>query len=208
MPDREISKGLKFLLEFGPIILFFAGYSWLKDETFIVNGVEYAGFIAVTAFFVPLCVITMAVYWRLTGRLARMQAVTTVLVVVFGGLTIWLNDERFFKIKPTMVYLLFAGFLGAGLLKNRSVLQYALEDAMPLTRTGWMIMARHTMFFCLALAVANELIWRTMSTDVWVSFKTFGLPVATALFFVADTYALMKKHAAEPAEQAREKADS
>ena len=207
MPEREIPKLLKFLLEFGPIILFFVGYSQLKDETFVVGGVEYSGFIAVTAFFIPLCLITMAIYWRLTGRLARMQAVTTVLVVVFGGLTIWFNDERFFKMKPTMVYLLFAGFLGAGLLRNRSVLQYALEDAMPLSRTGWMRMTRHTLIFCLFLAAANELIWRNMSTDAWVSFKTFGLPILTVLFFVADTFAL-SRHAVNQPSETQEQAES
>lgn len=193
MAKQEMSNGLKFILEFGPIIFFFLGYMWLRDETFIVFGVEYLGFIAVTALFIPICVISMAVYWRLTGRLAKMQAITTVLVVVFGGLTIWFNDEQFFKMKPTVIYLLFATVFGLGLLKKKSVMQYALEDAMPLTHAGWMIMTRHSVVFFLALAVINELIWRNYSTDVWVSFKTFGLPVITAAFFIGDTY-LLREH--------------
>ncbi len=192
MSEREISKLLKFLLEFGPVLVFFVGYLWLRDESFTIYGVEYAGFIVVTALFVPLCVIAMAASWRLTGKIAKMQAVTTVLVVVFGFLTVWFNDERFFKIKPTLIYLLFAAILVAGLLRKRSALQYALEDALPFkTRAGWLMMTRHTVFFCLALAVVNELIWRHFSTDIWVSFKTFGLPVLTMVFFVADTYFVM-----------------
>ena len=192
MSDRSISKGLKFLLEYVPIILFFVGYFRFKDDTFVVNGVEYAGFIAVTAMFIPLCVITMGIYWHLTGRLARMQAVTTVLVVLFGGLTVWFNDESFFKMKPTMVYLIFAGILGAGLVRDRSLLQYAMEGAIPLTERGWMLMTRHTFVFFLVLAVANELIWRNMPTDAWVLFKTIVLPIVTLVFFLGDTLVLRR----------------
>ncbi|MCY3880000.1 MAG: septation protein IspZ [Rhodobacteraceae bacterium] len=190
MAERTISPGLRYVLELGPIALFFLGYTMFKDRLFIVGGEEYSGFIAVTAGFIPLCLAAIFIHWRLTGRVSRMQAVTALLVTVFGGLSIWFNDERFFKIKPTIIYLLFAGILGAGLLKNRSALQYALESAMPLTRDGWMVLTRRTMVFCLCLAVANELIWRLMSTDSWVLFKTFGLPGVTLLFFVSQTLLL------------------
>lgn len=196
MAEQKISKGFKFLLEIGPIFLFFVGYFYFKEETFTFNGVDYAGFIAVTAAFIPICVVSMAILWRLTGQLSKMQVVTTVLVVVFGGMTIWFNDERFFKIKPTIIYLLFALVLGVGLLKKRSFLQFALEEAMPLTQTGWLIMTRHTALFFLLLAIVNELIWRNFSTDVWVTFKTFGLPITTALFFVLDII-LLKNHMTE-----------
>ena len=199
MQARQLSPAVKFLLEFGPIILFFVGYTVFRDHTFTVAGTEYSGFIAVTAGFIPIILLSILVHWRLTGRIAKMQAVTAVLVVVFGGLTIWFNDERFFKMKPTMVYLLFAGILGAGLLRNKSALQYALEDAMPLTRKGWMKLTRRTAAFCLGLAVANELIWRAMSTDSWVLFKTFGLPGISVVFFVAQAM-LLRDHFISPEE--------
>ena len=194
MQERKLSPAIKFLLELGPIVLFFVGYTVFKDDTFTVGGAEYSGFIAVTAAFIPLILLSILVHWRLTGRVAKMQAVTAVLVVVFGGLSVWFNDERFFKMKPTMVYLLFAGILGAGLLRDKSALQYAMEDAIPLTRKGWMMLTRRTLAFCLGLAVANELIWRAMSTDSWVLFKTFGMPGASVVFFVAQVWLLRNHH--------------
>lgn len=193
MAEQNTSKkGWHSLLEFAPILLFFVGYFVLKDEVFVVNGVEYAGFVAVTAMFVPACLVFMAIYWHLVGRLAVMQVVTLVFVVVFGGLTVIFNDEWFFKTKPTIIYLLFAAILGAGLLKGRSFLQIALDGALPLSKAGWVVITRHTMIFCLALALANELIARNLSTDMWVYFKTFGFPIFTALFFGLDTFFIIK----------------
>ena len=184
MAEKTIAPGMKFALEFGPIIAFFALYLWLRDETFLVVGVEYSGFIAVTAAFVPLLALCTYILYRLTGKLARMQIVTLVLVVVFGGLTIWFNDERFFKMKPTMIYLLFGGVLGFGLLRGTSYLRFAMEELMPLQDEGWMKLTRRITLFFFALAAANEFVWRTMSTDAWVNFKTFGLPVAIFAFFM------------------------
>ena len=109
---------------------------------------------------------------------------TLVLVVVFGGLTIWFNDGRFFKMKPTMIYLLFGGVLGFGLLRGTSYLRFAMEELMPLQDEGWMKLTRRITLFFFALAAANEFVWRTMSTDAWVNFKTFGLPVAIFAFFM------------------------
>ena len=184
MAEKTIAPGMKFALEFGPIIAFFVLYLWLRDETFLVGGVEYSGFIAVTAAFVPLLALSTYILYRLTGKLARMQIVTLVLVVVFGGLTIWFNDERFFKMKPTMIYLLFGGVLGFGLLRGTSYLRFAMEELMPLQDEGWMKLTRRITLFFFALAAANEFVWRSMSTDAWVNFKTFGLPVAIFAFFM------------------------
>ena len=184
MAEKTIAPGMKFALEFGPIIAFFGLYLWLRDETFLVGGVEYSGFIAVTAAFVPLLALSTYILYRLTGKLARMQIVTLVLVVVFGGLTIWFNDERFFKMKPTMIYLLFGGVMGCGLLRGTSYLRFAMEELMPLQDEGWMKLTRRITLFFFALAAANEFVWRTMSTDAWVNFKTFGLPVAIFAFFM------------------------
>ncbi|WP_300517099.1 inner membrane-spanning protein YciB [Aliiroseovarius sp.] len=183
MSEKQINPGLKMALEYGPIILFFVGYTLFKDRSFAVGGAEYSGFIAVTAMFIPLLAATTFVQWRLTGHLSKMQIVTLVLVVGFGGLSIWLNDERFFKMKPTMIYLLFAGALGFGLLRGQSYLEAVMDQALPMEREGWMILTRRVTLFFLGLAIANEAIWRTMSTDAWVNFKTFGLTLGTFAFF-------------------------
>ena len=182
-----MSPGMKFGLEFGPVLAFFALYLWLRDKSFDIGGTEYSGFIVVTAIFIPILAASMFVIYRITGKLARMQVVTLVLVVVFGGLTIWLNDERFFKMKPTMIYLLFGGVLGFGLLRGQSYLRFAMEEVMPLQEEGWMKLTKRLTVFFLALAVANELVWRLMSTDAWVNFKTFGLPIAIFAFFMTQS---------------------
>ncbi|HHC29152.1 MAG TPA: septation protein IspZ [Rhodobacterales bacterium] len=187
MSSKPINPAVKLALEYGPIIAFFAGYVLLKDRAFTVGGTEYSGFVAVTAMFIPILAFATFLQWRLTGHLSKMQIATLVLVVVFGGLSIWFNDERFFKMKPTMIYLLFAGILGFGLLRGESYLESVMDQAVPLTRPGWMLLTKRLALFFLALAVANEAIWRTMTTDTWVSFKTFGLPISIFAFFMAQS---------------------
>ncbi len=184
---KRINPALKAALEYGPIILFFVAYSFLKDRSFLVAGTEYSGFVAVTALFIPLLTLATLGLWKLTGHLSKMQIMTLVLVIVFGGLSIWFNDERFFKMKPTMIYLLFAGILGFGLMRGESYLESVLDAALPLEREGWMILTKRLVFFFLGLAIANEVIWRSMSTDAWVNFKTFGLPLGTIAFFAAQS---------------------
>lgn len=184
MAGRKINPWLKIGLEFGPILAFFVAFGRLKDTTFTLGGTEYGGFILATALFVPLLVVTTLVLWRLTGRLSVMQIVTLILVIVFGGLSVWLNDERFFKMKPTLIYLLFAGILGFGLMKGKSYLALVMDEIMPLEHEGWMILTRRLAAFFAGLAVLNEVIWRTMSDAAWVNFKTFGLTAAIFLFFL------------------------
>ena len=184
MAGRKINPWLKIGLEFGPILAFFVAFGRLKDTTFTLGGTEYGGFILATALFVPLLVVTTLVLWRLTGRLSVMQIVTLILVIVFGGLSVWLNDERFFKMKPTIIYTLFAGILGYGLLRGKSYLALAMDEAIPLAPEGWMILTRRLAAFFAVLAVLNEAIWRTMSDQAWVNFKTFGLTAAIFLFFL------------------------
>ncbi|TYB82471.1 inner membrane-spanning protein YciB [Maritimibacter fusiformis] len=187
MSGQGMKPGLKLALEYGPIIAFFAGYMLLRDRTFLIGGTEYSGFVAVTALFIPLLAIATFVQWRLSGHISKMQIATLVLVAVFGGLSIWFNDERFFKMKPTIIYLLFAGILGFGLLRGRSYLEAVMDQAVPLRPEGWMILTKRLALFFLFLAVANEVIWRTMSTDVWVNFKTFGLTLGIFAFFMAQS---------------------
>ena len=190
MAEKSISTSTKTALDLGPLILFFIGYFSFKDRIFTYGGDEYSGFIAVTAAFIPLLAITNVILWKLTGKISRMQVVTLVLVVVLGGSAVWFNDERFFKIKPTVVYLLFAGILGIGLLRGRSALHYVMADAIPLRREGWMIMTRRLTALFLVFAGVNELVWRTMSTDIWVTVKVFGFTIAIILFFFVNCYLL------------------
>lgn len=182
---KKISTGLKLSLELGPIILFFIGYGRIKDRTFDIFGTSYEGFIIATAIFIPLILVATGVLWKLTGHLSRMQVMTAVLVVVFGGMGIYFNDDRFFKMKPTILYVIFAATLGWGLLRGQSYLQYVMDEAMPLKREGWMIFTRRMAYLFAGLAIANEAIWRTMSTDAWVNFKTFGLTGLMFLFFIS-----------------------
>lgn len=184
MAGRKINPLVKLVLEFGPILLFFLGFSKFKDQVFTIWGTEYSGFIVMTAAFVPVLIASTGILWALTGKLSKMQLATVVLVIVFGGLSVYFNDERFFKTKPTMIYLLFAGILGVGLLRGQSYLKVVMEEALPMQPEGWMILTRR---FCAAfagLAVANEVIWRNFSTEIWVDFKTFGLTAALFLFFM------------------------
>ncbi|MEC8630605.1 MAG: inner membrane-spanning protein YciB [Pseudomonadota bacterium] len=183
--QKKINPMLKMALELGPIVLFFVAYTRLRDRTFDIGGQAYDGFIVATALFIPLIVVTTLILWKLTGHLSKMQIATVVLVVVFGGLSVWLNDDRFFKMKPTMIYTLFAGVLGFGLLRGKSYLRFVMEEMMPLQHEGWMILTRRLALFFAGLAVLNEIIWRTMSTDAWVNFKTFGLTIAIFAFFMA-----------------------
>ncbi|SCM68567.1 inner membrane-spanning protein YciB [Donghicola eburneus] len=181
---KPVSPMVKGVLEYGPVLAFFVAYVLLKDRTFTFGGEEYSGFIAVTAAFVPLMVICSGLLWKLTGHMSKMQIVTLVLVVVFGGLSVWLNDERFFKMKPTLIYLIFGGILGFGLLRGQSYLRVVMEEALPMQQEGWMILTRRVCAFFFGLAALNEIIWRTQSTETWVSFKTFGLTIAIFAFFM------------------------
>lgn len=184
MTEKKINPIVKIALEMGPIILFFVAYTKLKENTYHILGRDYEGFIVVTAIFIPLLLIATGILWALTGKLSKMQIMTAVLVVVFGGLSVWLNDDRFIKMKPTMLYLFFGGSLGFGLLRGQSYLQTMMEGAMPLNDQGWMILTKRICIFFLTLAVVNEVVWRTMSTDAWVNFKTFGLTAALFVFFM------------------------
>jgi intracellular septation protein len=183
-PEKKVSPGLKLALELGPVALFFAGYVMLKDRVFTIGGTEYDGFIVVTALFIPLMLVTTGLLWWLSGKLSKMQVATVVLVVLFGGMSVWLNDERFFKMKPTMIYVLFGAVLGFGLLRGQSYLRLVMEEALALQPEGWMILTRRLCAFFFALAVANEVVWRLMSTEAWVNFKTFGLTAALFVFFM------------------------
>jgi intracellular septation protein len=199
MNKGKLFMVLKSFLEFGPIIIFFLSYGRIKNRVFSIGGVEYEGFIVATATFIPVLLISTGLLWLLTGKLSRMQVVTAILVIIFGGLSIWFNDERFFKMKPTIIYLIFAGLLAFGLLRKKSYLAYVMESMIPMEPAGWNILTKRVAFFFFSLAVANEIIWRNMSTDTWVNFKTFGITGAVFVFFILQS-GLFKRYGVEPQE--------
>jgi intracellular septation protein len=120
----------------------------------------------------------------------KMTVVSGVFIFGFGGLTLFLQDEMFIKIKPTLIYLLFAAILGFGLLRGRSYLQSLMGEMLPLNDTGWMIMTRRWVGFFIGLALLNEAIWRNLSTDMWVNFKVFGIMPLTILFIAVQVNSL------------------
>lgn len=191
---RKIKPWLKAVLELGPLVLFFVVFTKMRDKTVAIAGTEYSGFILATLIFIPVLVASTLALWRLTGKLSPMQVATVVLVVVFGGLSVWLNDPRFFKMKPTIIYLIFAGLLGLSLALRRNWLQLVMAEALPMSAEGWRILTGRLALLFLGLAVANEFVWRSMTETAWVNFKTFGLPLLMVGFFVLNAK-LFERHA-------------
>ena len=194
MQDKRVEKPVnpivKQVLELGPTVLFFLIYLRIRDDVFTYNGAEYSGFIVAALVFVPILLVAMGVLWMLTGKLSRMQIFTAFMVIFFGGLTAWFNDERFFKMKTTIVYGLFTVLLGIGLLRGQSWLAAIMNEMMPMRHEGWMILTRRLCALFAGLAIANEVVWRTMSTDAWVKIETFAFPVILAGFLVWQTVML------------------
>lgn len=200
MKKRELNPFVKMAFELGPLVAFFIAFGRMKDNTYTFFGTEYSGFITVTAAFIVVMLATTALLWVLTGTLSKMQVLSLALVVIMGGLTVYLNDEMFIKMKPTLLFGFFGVVLGVGLLRGRSFLRDVMDAALPLQPQGWMILTRRLALFFISLAVANELIWRFGSTEAWVFFKTFGDTLALLAFF-ASQYPLLEKYSAEDAEK-------
>jgi intracellular septation protein len=189
---KTVNPILKQVLELGPPLVFFVIYLRIRDNVYTWGGTEYSGFIVATLVFVPILLIAMGILWRLTGQLSRMQIFTAFMVIFFGGLTAWFNDERFFKMKTTIVYMFFAVILSIGLIRGRSYLAYVMAEMIPMSDEGWMVLTRRLTVFFVLLAGANELVWRTMSTDAWVKIETFGFPILMFVFLWSQIVALEK----------------
>jgi intracellular septation protein len=203
MAEKSINPILKQVLELGPTLAFFLIYLRIRDETFTFGGAEYTGFIVSALIFIPILLAAMAVLWMLTGKLSRMQVFTAFMVIFFGGLTAYFNDERFFKMKTTIVYGVMAGLLGIGLLRGQSYLQYVMEEFLPMEKEGWMIFTRRLCYMFAALGIANEIIWRTQTTDLWVKLETFAFPAVLMVFLWVQIYKL-QRYFIEPAEAAKD----
>jgi intracellular septation protein len=181
-PRKALNPILKFALELGPLALFFIAYGRL-------------GIFAATGVLMASVLITLAVSYAMLRRIPIMPLVTAAIVLIFGSLTLVLHDETLIKIKPTALYLLFGGALFAGLWLKKPLLKILFDGALHVTEEGWRKLTWRWAFFFLGLAVLNEIIWRTQTTDLWVKFKTFGFLPLTLLFAVAQTPLIMKREA-------------
>jgi intracellular septation protein len=166
---KQLNPILKLVLDIGPLVLFFAANSKF-------------GIFAATGAFMAAVLIALAVSYVFTRHIAIMPVVTAVIVLVFGGMTLFLHDDLFIKLKPTIIYVLFGGTLLAGLALDKPFLSILFDQMFHLTDEGWRKLTWRWALFFFALAIANEIVWRNASTDFWVSFKLFGVVPLTFLF--------------------------
>ncbi|OQW73868.1 MAG: intracellular septation protein A [Sphingomonas sp. 28-62-20] len=190
MADQSSPKaappGLRMAIDFGPLIVFFAVNG-------LVGGPQIGRVITATIAFMTATVIAMIISRWKTGHISPMLWMSGLLVMVFGGLTIYFHDETFIKIKPTIIYLMFASVLIFGLVTGRPLLQFVLESAYPgLSPKGWRQLTINWAAFFIVQAVLNEAVWRNTSWDFWVAYKLWGVIPMTMLFAIANLPMLMK----------------
>jgi len=179
----------KFWLDFGPLLVFF-----------LVNW-KYGIFGATLSIMITLP-ISILLSHIINKHIPKMLIMSGVLVLIFGALTLYLKDERFIKIKPTIIYLLFSGVLGFGLMKGKSYLKYLLESTFPeMEEKGWMLITRNWSIFFGFLAILNEIVWRNLTTDQWVSVKVFGFTSLTFIFIFSQVFIIMKYLIEGPAQE-------
>jgi intracellular septation protein len=204
----RLSPGLKAALDFGPLLLFVVAYfrpalfapllAPILPQSLLAGA--HAGIFAATAVFVPASLIALAISYAMTRHIAVMPVVTAVVVVVFGGLTLALQNETFIKLKPTIIYTLFGAVLIGGLAFGKPLLGMVFDAVFHLTEEGWKKLTLRWALFFFFMAALNEIVWRTQSTDLWVAFKAFGaLPLT--FVFGALQYPLLQRYAAEESEK-------
>jgi intracellular septation protein len=189
MQTTTVPAWVRPAADYGPLAAFFIAY--------LLGGLYVA-----TAALMFATVIAVALALIYERRVPVAPVVTAVIVMVFGGLTLWLQDERFIKMKPTIVQALFAAILFGGLLIGRPLLKPLLQAAWTLTDEGWRTLTLRFALFFAAMAALNEVVWRSVSTDVWVNFKIFGILLLTILFTVAQVPLITRHqlHAEEDAD--------
>ena len=167
------------ILDFGPLLLFFAAF-------------KLSGLYAATATVMVAAVVAVAVGYWLDRKIHPVPLATAVIVLVFGGLTLYLNDDRFIKMKPTMIYALFGATLFGGLYFNRPFVKYILGAAVTLNEAAWRVLTWRFGLFFFGMALINELIWRNFSDDIWVNYHIFGAIALTVLFSMSQIPFLLK----------------
>ena len=196
---RQINPVLKLALELGPLVLFFFANAY-SDRFGVPEGRRI---FAATAIFIVATLIALVLHYALVKKLPIMPLVSGVVVVVFGGLTLWLDNETFIKLKPTIVNTLFGVVLLVGLYFGKPLLAVVLDSMLDLTDEGWRKLTLRWAVFFFVLAILNEIVWRTQTTDVWVSFKVFGIMPITIAFALAQTPLLMRYEPKRSAERTR-----
>ena len=187
--EKKLDPWLKLTLEVGPLVLFFFANALGERIAAMIPALAGLGgpiFFA-TAIFIGATVVALAISFALTRRLPLMPFVSAIIVIVFGGIALYLQDATFIKIKPTILYTLFALVLFGGLLFGKSLIGYVFDAAFHLTDEGWRKLTVRWGLFFLGSAVLNEIVWRSFSTDVWVAFKAFGFIPLTFLFAISQT---------------------
>ena len=200
-PDRvKHSPMLKLVLEMGPLVLFFLANS--KPALFrplfapllpqsMLEG-EKAGIFTATLVLMISVVVALLVSWHLTKKLPVMPVVTCVAVIFFGALTFFFHDDLFIKLKPTIVNVIFGSVLLGSLAFGKLLLPLVLDSVMNLSQEGWRQLTIRWGVFFFVLAALNEIVWRTQTTDFWVSFKAFGIMPLTIIFALAQVPVIMK----------------
>ncbi len=183
---RAPNPWAKLAIELGPLLVFF-----FANARF--------GIFAATAAFMAAITVSLGLSWWLVRKVPTMPLVTAIFVLVFGGLTLWLQDELFIKLKPTVVNGLFAAILFGGLVVGRPLLKPLLDTVLPLDAEGWRKLTWRWAWYFVVLAGLNELVWRSFPTDVWVDFKVFGIMPLTVAFSLAQV-PLIRRHALPEAE--------
>jgi intracellular septation protein len=205
---QKLNPLLKFVLDLGPLLLFFLANArpalfepWLAPiiPAAVATG-ERSGIFVATAVFMVAILAALVASYILTRRLPVMAVVSAIVVLVFGGATLFFQNETFIKLKPTIIYLLFAGTLFGGLIFRKPLLAMVFDQVFHLTDEGWRKLTVRWALFFLALAVLNEIVWRTQSTDTWVTFKVFGVMPLTFIF-AALQYPLLMKYDANPTKE-------
>ena len=194
MEKKEENSLTKSILEFVPLIAFFLAYYYYPNSSNLTGeDLSVEKIIFATKVFVPILLIASILSYLILRTISKMSIVTALLVIFFGGLTIWLRDPIFIKMKPTIIYLSFAIVLIVGLIRGRSLLQSLMGSTLALEERGWIVLTKRIIVFFISLAFLNELVWRYFGQDQWVNFKTFGMPILSLLFF-AFQYRLFQKY--------------
>jgi intracellular septation protein len=179
--NREPPAGVRLAIDLGPLLVYLAAY-WITKDVVVSTGIFMAATLAAIAF-----------SWVTVRKVSAMLLFSGAMVLVFGGLTVWLHDATFIKMKPTVYYLMVAAILGFGLITDRPTLKLVLGQAYPgLTDLGWTKLTRNWCLFFIAMAVANEAVWRSTSMEFWLGYKLWGAMPATILFALANVPMLMK----------------